>query len=204
MKNEVDHLALMMADVVSRLSTVQRYNTSPRVRTESVAEHTFCVAFFAYIFQMYLRVEMNIEVDLGRMMSMALIHDVDEAFTGDVVHTVKHHTVVPELREALDRVSVIALSEVFSDIPGLLRDEFMDLWEEAKAVSTMEAKIFKLADVASILYHSNLQELLGNRHFVPIRERAERRFEQLVNEFGFPPQLCSFPKAIRGMKTGNF
>lgn len=47
---------------------------------ESVAEHTFCVAFLAMI----LAESIEEEVDRGRLLTIALLHDLGEAFTTDL------------------------------------------------------------------------------------------------------------------------
>lgn len=190
-------MARLVSTVVERLSVVRRFNATPCSTVETVSEHLYDVTLFSYMFHHYLA-RHGVPASLERVLCLALFHDLDEAFTGDILYGVKHQAAVPEIREALHRVSVLALRDLLSaeDVMGM-DQSILSHWEEAKAQVTIEARIVKLADVASILSQAKIQERLGNQHFFGIRERAERRFVQLVAQYSFPAEFVTVVEAIR-------
>ena len=65
--------------VAGRLKEVPRHCVMAGGRRESVAEHCWRAALMAY----FLRDEFP-EADMDRVIAMCLIHDLGEAFTGDI------------------------------------------------------------------------------------------------------------------------
>ena len=65
--------------VAERLKDAPRHCTTSKGRTESVAEHSWRMSLMALL----LRHEFP-ELDMDKVMSMCLIHDLGEAFTGDI------------------------------------------------------------------------------------------------------------------------
>ncbi len=74
-----------------RLCRVNRYSSSPLLRNENVAEHTFYVSWMCLnlYYHLYAR---GVDLNLGELLSKALVHDYDEALTGDIPRPFKYHS----------------------------------------------------------------------------------------------------------------
>ena len=70
---------LNILHVAERLKDTPRHCTTSKRRTESVAEHSWRVSLMA----MLLKKEFP-DVDVDKVVSMCLIHDLGECFTGDI------------------------------------------------------------------------------------------------------------------------
>ena len=70
---------LEILSVAERLKDTTRHCCTSQGRRESVAEHSWRAALMAY----FLRDEFP-EADMDRVIRMCLLHDMGEAFTGDV------------------------------------------------------------------------------------------------------------------------
>ena len=70
---------LDMLHVAERLKDATRHCTTSGRRPESVAEHSWRMALMAY----FLR-DAFPEADMDKVVRMCLIHDLGEAFTGDI------------------------------------------------------------------------------------------------------------------------
>jgi hypothetical protein len=71
------------------LASVKRYSMETLARDESVLEHSGFVAVMCYLIGRSLLLP---DDAMGQLLVGAVIHDVDEAFTGDVARTVKYHS----------------------------------------------------------------------------------------------------------------
>lgn len=160
-----------------RLRYVFRYSTSRVGCPESVAEHSFFVAFFCLLIGRWVEgayeaqpekfaltciscgiptPRPNMEVLLER----ALVHDLEEARSGDVPRPFKYSS--PELRELLERASREAFKQVLDDVVveppsgdgGCYdysdRDILLEVWETAKD-NSMEGRILAFADFLAVL-----------------------------------------------------
>ena len=65
--------------VAERLKNTTRHSYTSKGRHESVAEHTFRTALMAY----FMNDEFP-EANIDKVIKMCLIHDIGEAFTGDI------------------------------------------------------------------------------------------------------------------------
>ena len=70
---------LDMLHIAERLKDATRHCTTSNRRPESVAEHSWRMALMAY----FIRDEFP-EADMDKVVRMCLIHDLGEAFTGDI------------------------------------------------------------------------------------------------------------------------
>ena len=70
---------LDLLHTAGRLKDTTRHCYTPDGRHESVAEHSWRLALMAF----WLKDEFP-ELDINRVIQMCLIHDLGEAFTGDI------------------------------------------------------------------------------------------------------------------------
>lgn len=146
------------------------------VGKESVAEHSFCAAFIAYVMA-----QMTPSVDALRLISMCLVHDLAEARTGDFNYVHKRYVTADEDKAISDMVAGIPFG---GDISGLLAEFNAGQTEEARLARDADqlAFILDLKQVSDIgcpapdrwLPHvrARLRTDLGHRLSDAIMERS--------------------------------
>lgn len=106
----------------------------PEARCESVAEHSFAVALLA----LFVAEERFPDLDAGKVVKIALLHDLAEAYAGDIT---MHDGVSKEDKERLEREG---MAKLFAGVPG--GERYVALWEEYEAQSSREAVLVKQMD----------------------------------------------------------
>ncbi|PCR91609.1 HD domain-containing protein [Natrinema ejinorense] len=108
---------------------------------ESVAAHTWGMATLCLLYAD----RAGDDVDRERAISMALVHDLGEARTGDVATRAEDGTqrVSGEEKTARERDAITDLLEPFDDPDG----DFLSLWEEYEARETPTARFVKDMDL---------------------------------------------------------
>lgn len=128
--------------VAERLKDTIRHCCTSGGRRESVAEHCWRAALMAW----FLRDEFP-EADMNKVISMLLIHDLGEAFTGDIPafeKTTSH-------RKEENRL----LQNWVRTLPEPYASEMTELYAEMDARQTLEAKIYKALDgIEAVIQHN--------------------------------------------------
>jgi len=128
--------------VAERLKDATRHCTTSGRRPESVAEHSWRMALMAY----FLKDEFP-EANMDKVVRMCLIHDLGEAFTGDIPTFNKTKT-DEETEEAL-------LNRWISSLPENLSGDMRALYAEMNERKTVEAKIYKALDgLEAVIQHN--------------------------------------------------
>ena len=128
--------------VAGRLKTTTRHCYTAPDRKESVADHSWRITLMA----MLLAPEFP-EADMNKVIRMCLIHDIGEAFTGDIPTFEK--TAADEAKE--DRL----FDSWVAALPRDTKEEWAALLEEMGALQTPEAKIYKALDkLEAVISHN--------------------------------------------------
>ena len=126
---------------------------------ESVAEHSFSVAFIGYVMA-----EMVPEADAKKLITMCLVHDLAEARIGDLNYVQKKYVTADEKKAVEDTVRELPFGKSLSS----LIQEFNDN-------QTLEAQLAKDADqLALILDLKNLSDIgfgLSNKWLPAVLKR---------------------------------
>lgn len=146
---------------------IKRYHTTPMFAQESVAEHSHFVAMITRIICHALE-QAGRPVDTLRAVDLAMIHDYEEAISGDIISTFKHSE--PELTDLLDRLTDKAIDQVFETLPTDLAGYYIDLWRSHNAGS-VEGEIVSVADKLAGLAFTHEQLRMGNQFMEPIYGR---------------------------------
>ncbi|MBR3077138.1 MAG: HD domain-containing protein [Oscillospiraceae bacterium] len=132
--------------VAERLKDATRHCYTSGGRHESVAEHSWRLALMAY----WLRDDFP-GLDMDRVIRMCLIHDLGEAFTGDIPSFNK--TQADEAREET------LLFRWVDSLPEPFRGEMRALYREMAARESPEAKLFKALDNLEAVIQHNESDL---------------------------------------------
>ncbi len=118
--------------------------------SESVAEHSFSVAFIAFVMA-----QLNPEADSLRLISLALVHDLPESRTGDINYFQRLYTTSDESR---------AVADMAADVPfGTL---LTDLIEEFNGQHTLESRLAYDADQLALILDL---KPIGESGYRPVR-----------------------------------
>ena len=137
---------LELLHTAGQLKDTTRHCYTPGGRHESVAEHSWRLALMAF----WLRDEFP-ELDMNRVVQMCLIHDLGEAFTGDI--PVFDKTAADEEREEQLLFSWV------DTIPEPLHTDMRQLYREMEERATPEAKLYKALDGLEALISHNESDL---------------------------------------------
>lgn len=179
--NNIIDLRKIVLGNPSRLRFIIRFSNCPRIHDESVSDHSFYVALYTYYIAMDLYWKGYKSLDVGIALGKALVHDMDECFSGDFIRMFKHSN--PELKKEVDeackRFMLKFSSEITPDI--FLQGQFYDYWNQSK--KDVEGMIVAFADYLSVLSYIHQEIDLGNH-------RMERQV----------PELISFYKSFKDEK----
>lgn len=149
--------------VAEKLKCNTRHSYTSSGRHESVAEHSWRVSLMA----MLLAPEFP-EADMNKVIRMCLIHDLGEAFTGDIPAFDKTEADVRKEDEAFDAW--------VQTLPEGTRAEFSALLAEMNERKTQEAKIYKALDkLEAVIQHdeADLATWLPLEYDLQLRYGAE-------------------------------
>lgn len=140
-----------LLDILSaaeKLKCSTRHCYTSNGRQESVAEHSWRTALMA----MLLFGEEDFKgLDMNKVIRMCLIHDLGEAFTGDIPAFQKTEA---------DSVAEGQCFERWIDgFPGAQKREFQSLLQEMTEQETMEAKLYRALDKLEALIQHNESDL---------------------------------------------
>lgn len=133
---------LEMLHVAERLKDATRHCDTSGGRRESVAEHSWRLALMAF----WMKDEFP-ELDMNKVIGMCLIHDLGEAFTGDIPVFLKTDADTAK-EDAL-------LGAWVQTLPEPVRQEMAELYRQMDARETPEAKLYKALDGLEALIQHN-------------------------------------------------
>jgi len=182
---------------IHRLSHVYRYSSLPTLRKENVSEHTFYVALYAMFIardveQLALAdpdISVRAVVDYAKLLSRALLHDLDESHTGDFLRVVKYGH--PQLKSILDELATSLVGKIQSEL-GI---DFMSTWKNAKD-GDLEGLIVEIADFARVVSYVLEETQSGNSHLGRILPEVRVYLEKLKDSPKWDEKtrkLCSSP-----------
>ena len=132
--------------VAGRLKDTTRHCYTPGGRHESVADHSWRITLMAY----WISDEFP-EANLEKLLKMCLIHDLGEAFTGDIPSF--------EKTEANEEQEAELLFNWTKSLPEPFATEMMGLYREMEERATLEARIYKALDNMEALISHNESDI---------------------------------------------
>ena len=132
--------------VAERLKDATRHCYTSQGRHESVAEHCWMMCMMALAME-----EEFPEADMDKVIRMCIIHDLGEAFTGDI--PVFNKTSADEEREET------LLQTWVAALPKSLSDQMQALYAEMEARETLEARLYKTIDGLEAVVQHNFSDI---------------------------------------------
>jgi putative hydrolase of HD superfamily len=171
--------------------------------TESVADHSYLTALIAWILALD-----EPDLDAGRVLRLAMLHDLAEAIAGDPppyapedvpdpADREAHHAFfrvrhvrTPEQREVKARAEEAAFAHLASLMPEGARAEFAALWQEYGARETPEARFVKEVDILEAYLES--RHHAARRPEVPVEGFTDMALQELTH-----PLLTAIRDAVQ-------
>lgn len=133
---------LSILSVAEKLKCNTRHSDTSSGRRESVAEHSWRLALMA----MLLADEFP-DTDINKVIQMCLIHDLGEAFTGDIATFLK--------TDADSEKEDMVYEDWVDTFPDVQKKQFKELLAEMGALQTKEAKLYKALDkMEAVIQHN--------------------------------------------------
>jgi putative hydrolase of HD superfamily len=137
---------------------------------ESVAAHSFGVAVAAMLLADEVRAR-GVELNVERVLRLALLHDLAEARTGDMPRTMAKYYGAEARRAAEDA----AFGDLIGGLDEKLKDEYGRLHAEYEERASVEARLVKAADIVDLLAQALAFERAGARELDEFWEGAQSR-----------------------------
>lgn len=137
---------------------------------ESVASHSYGVALAAMLLADECAAR-GVELDVGRVLRLALLHDLQETRTGDMPRTVAEYYGA-ETRRAAERA---AFDDIVRGAGAQHAAAYSELHEDYETRASVEARLVKAADVIDLLAQALYFERAGARGLSEFWEGAVGR-----------------------------
>ena len=137
---------------------------------ESVAAHSYGVALVAMLLADEMRAR-GVELDVGRVLRIAVLHDLAEARTGDMPRTMAEYYGA-EARRGAERV---AFADIVRGLAPERAEVYAELHGDYEERAGLEARVVKAADVIDLLAQALAFERAGARGLDEFWEGAAAR-----------------------------
>lgn len=165
--------------VAEKLKDATRHCYTSGGRHESVAEHSWRCALMAYLMK-----DEFPDADMEKVIKMCLVHDLGEAFTGDIPTFLKSKS--DEATE--DRL----LDNWLTTLPETVGTDMKALFAEMNERKTLEARIFKAIDGIEALIQHNESDIST---WIP--REYELNLTYTDDRVGFSPFLTELREEVR-------
>ncbi len=138
--------------------------------------------------------ELNVKIDMGRALSLAIVHDLAEAKTGDI----DAYTQITEGEQIVDDKAVLeesAMRDMTNDLP--VGSEIYALWREYEDQKTLEAKFVCALDKIEGFLHiaeSGVEVYVPKEFHGDYADAAVRAFDDAAKGV---PELVDFLSVIK-------
>ncbi len=169
-----------MKEIINLIQEVERLKFIPRLGwtyygikfPESVAEHSFLVVFLSLIVGLLL-LKRGENVDLKKILIMAIIHELGEARIGDIHLVAKKYL-------GFDNVNNAEKKAVFDLLNGLNLEELKEIYEEFMEGKSREAIIVRACDKLELLLQAKIYKL--EEFFKNNENLSEIEKEEIIKE----------------------
>jgi len=158
---------------VERMKYIRRWALMRSLREENDMEHSFQVAYVAHALAIIRNEYFDGGADVGRVMEIAMYHDLSETITGDMPTPVKH--INPQMKAIYGGMEKTAKARLLSTLPKELKAAYSACIDPD--TDSLEYKIVKAADKLSAYLKCIEETKSGNSEF---RRAMEGKKEELL------------------------
>jgi 5'-deoxynucleotidase len=179
--------------ILSRIKLIARWGLMRNTRQENLAEHSLDTACLAHALAVIRNTRFGGNLDVGRVVLLAMYHDASEIFTGDLPTPVKYFN--PDIKEAYKKVERESISRLLSYLP----DDIRPAYEEIMVPRQQDAelwRIVKAADKLSALIKCIEEEKASNGEFI----KAARSQEEFLTAMKLPEVDCFLSEFMPAFK----
>jgi 5'-deoxynucleotidase len=141
-----------------------RWNRMSLMESENVLEHTAEVTIGSILLGFIAKHEFGRLIDMGKLLSYAILHDGEETLTTDLPSPIKRSS--PEFYAMWKKMEEVNEKLLFSKLPDYMREEIEIICHE----KTYESELVKCADV--FVAHNKAQRELGMGNVFEFRVAA--------------------------------
>jgi len=161
-----------------RLASIERCSNTPHIQNYSVAQHSFFITLYTKMFADLENLQHNLKGYAGKInthkaIEMAMMHDIEECVTGDLLYPFKHGVGISEdtkkqLSTAINHVIDTHVNEeLFRELPNEIKTAYIRLWSRAKN-DGLEGTLVEAMDKFEILIFALSEMEMGNMQMKPI------------------------------------
>ncbi|HLC39912.1 MAG TPA: YfbR-like 5'-deoxynucleotidase [archaeon] len=158
-----------------KLDKVIRFSAHPRVKDQTVSQHIFHVSLYAMVLADLERQNGN-EVNVEEVLRGALLHDLEESLTGDIIYDFKHRD--EHMARQIKEMGKQFLEQIVGNLPEEISTRYTLLWQDAKN-ERIEGKILKAADKLEALAYCEEEIRIGNKYFERIAGKLKEELKGL-------------------------
>jgi len=147
--------------------------------TESVAAHSFGVSVTAMLLADEIK-SRGLDVDIERVLKMALLHDWAETRVGDMPKTATNYFGA----DARKRAETAALADIVSTL-GAAESQYKGLYHDYEQRHSLEARLVKAADIIDLLIQAYALERAGAKgldEFWQVAHDADFQLPSIAHE----------------------
>lgn len=168
--------------MIDRLRLIERWSLMRCFNKENVCEHSFQVALIAQALFFIRKQELvpptlpQYTLDLGELLSSALLHDATEVITGDLPTPVKYYN--PEIKRSYRQVEDLAAKRLLELLgnANLAGEYARYITPDALDGQAKLSRLFiKAADKISALLKCISEVSLGNKEFAEAAKKTRER-----------------------------
>ncbi len=170
------NVAAMLTGSPMRAFDTWRFPGDPVLHRENIGEHMWLNALYCYLIARELETH-GIEVDMGVVLSRAILHDMEETITGDLARGVKYWG-DGAIKANMDALGTHAMMNLSKELRNIQIP--MD-WESAKDL-TLEGRIVAVADFMCVSAFLIREVRLGNNIMLAGLKQNLAWTEELVDQ----------------------
>ncbi|MBB5354363.1 putative hydrolase of HD superfamily [Anoxybacillus mongoliensis] len=145
--NDIDKI-MNAIKLAQNLKMELRHSWLSNGRQESVAEHTWRMAFMAMLVAPYIK-----NINQEKLIKMIIIHDLVEAIAGDTpAFNTLHETEAKIQKEQMEFEAALKIKNI---LPQKIGEEIFNLWLEFEKKETYEAKVANALDKLEVQIQHN-------------------------------------------------
>ena len=171
---EINTLSSFYA-LVFRQKYIQRWGLMRNAFPESLAAHSSECAILAHALATIGNKVYGCDYDVGKVVTMALFHDVPEVFTGDMPTPVKYAN--KSIRGQFAAIEAESTAALINKLPEELKEDYAAIFD---AVENDEKhhKLLKAADRLCAFIKCEEEERFGNSEFTGAKKGIEERLRE--------------------------